>query len=208
MAQDINLLPEQAGPDSQQTKQRKLVGQVSIAILSITILAVIGLFAAKLLLQARVDGLDKNIATQDQRIQAKKTEEGIYRSLDAKLTSLSTFFASQKHYSTFLDQFSKTVPNSMTLTDMSVAADNKATISGKVATYADLAGFYDKLRTASKSASGQPSSASASATVNASAAYFTSPTLVSISRDEQSGQINFSMTFTLTPLVITAGTSS
>lgn len=215
MPQDINLLPEQTGEDKQQAKQQKLISQVSVVVLAITILAVVGLFATKLIIQARLDSLDKNIATQDQRIQAKKSEEGVYRALDAKLTSLSSFFATQKHFSTFLREFSKTVPDSMTVTDMLVDTKNQATITGKVSTYADLAGFYDKLRKAGEAAPMEPgmdmqSSAAATADSNSQPAnpFFKDPLLTSISRDDQSGAITFIISFTLSPRVLTAGVSS
>jgi Tfp pilus assembly protein PilN len=216
MAQDINLLPDQTGEDKQQLRQRKLITQVSAVVLALTIVAVIGLFAAKLALQAQLDSLDKNIATQDQQIQAKKNEEGIYRALDAKLTNLSTFFTTQKHFSTFLSQFSKTVPDSMTVTDLSVTAANLATVNGKVSTYADLAGFYDKLRTAGPAATMSEdmdmNEASSSAMPDMSSLpadpYFTNPTLLSISRDEQTGTINFSVSFTLSQQVLASGATS
>jgi Tfp pilus assembly protein PilN len=211
MAQDINLLPEQSGEDKQQLKQRKLIAQVSVVVLGITIISVIALFAGKLFMQARIDGLDKEITTQDQRIAAMKNEEGIYRSLDAKLTSLTTFFSTQKHFTTFLREFSKTVPDSMKVTDMNVTADNAATITGKVGTYADLAGFYEKLRQAGPStSSGAGQSASPSATpaaVRPSAPYFTQPVLMTISRDEQSGSITFTIKFGLSPQVIASAAS-
>jgi cell division protein FtsL len=194
MAQDINLLPDQTGEDKQQVHQRQLITRVSVVVLVITIVIVAGLFATNLWFQSQLDGINQNIATQTKRIDDKRDAEGIYRSLDDKLTALSTFFVSQKHYSTFLNQFAKTMPASLKLTDMSVTADNKTIISGQVPTYADLAGFYDKLRTAAPAGKG-------------TAAYFTSPLLTTISRDDQSGTIGFSMTFTLSPQVL-AGVAS
>jgi Tfp pilus assembly protein PilN len=194
MAQDINLLPEQT-EDQSKVKQNKLITQISVVVLAVTIVAVVGLFAAKLALQAQLNSLGQQIATQENRIQAKKNEEGVVRTIDAKLTTLSTFFASQKHYSNFLNQFTKTLPTTMTLTDLSVDTKNQATIAGKVSTYSDLAGFFDKLRTAS-------------ASDNSSTPYFAKPTLTSISRDDSSGQIKFTVTFTLSPQVLAAGATS
>ena len=210
MAQDINLLPEQSGEDKQKLKQRKLVTQVSVVVLVLTIVAVATLFGAKLFLQARASGLDQEIATQEQRVQAKKSEEGIYRALDAKLTSLSTFFASQRHFSNFFEQFEKTVPDSMRLTDVTVTKEGLATITGNVSNYADLAGFYEKLRMAGPMSEEHEmqmaqSSDSAMMEEHVSAPYFVSPSLASISRDEQSGAINFQISFTLSPEVLASG---
>lgn len=209
MAQDINLLPEQA-EDKSQAKQQQVIAKVSVVVLAVTIVAVAGLFAAKLALQARLNSLNNQISTQENRIQAKKTEEGIVRALDAKLTSLSSFFASQKHYSTFLTEFTKTMPSSMTLTDLAVNSKEQATISGKVATYSDLAGFYDKLLAAGpQKASNNQSSMSAMPDMSAATTpYFASPVLTSISRDTTSDQINFTVTFSLSPQVLAAGASS
>jgi Tfp pilus assembly protein PilN len=213
MAQDINLLPEQSGEDKQKLQQRKMLTQVSVGVLVLTIVAVAGLFAGKLFLQVRSGNLDKDIAAQDQRIKAKHNEEGVYRTLDAKLTSLSSFLAGQKHFSTFFENFSQTVPDSMSLTDVTIDENGLATITGKVSTYADLAGFYDKLRMAEPEHDMENmdiSQASMAATpeMTVENPYFVNPRLASISRDDQSGAINFQISFTLSPDVLAAGAES
>ncbi len=192
MAQDINLLPSQTAEVTPKVRQQKMLTTVSVVVLIITIVAVGGLFAGKLALQASLTSIDNSINTETQKVQTYKEAEGVYRALDTKLTSLSNFFATQKHYSTFLTQFSQTVPASMQLTDMSVDASDIATISGTVTTYADLAGFYDKLRTQGATSDNEESP------------YFTKPALVMIGRDDQSSTIAFTVTFSLTPQSLAA----
>lgn len=207
MAQDINLLPEQTGEDKQQVKQKQLIAQVSVAVLAVTIVAVIGLFSAKLVLNAQTDAVNKKIAVQSGRIEAKKTVEGVYRSLDDKLTALSAFLAGQKHYTTFLVKFSQTVPNSMTLTDMNSTSANLVTISGKVNSYSDLAGFYQKLSTAGPTAANSNQASDSATPATSTTPYFVSPTLLTITRDDPSGPITFTMSFTLSPLVLAGETT-
>src|SRR5690606_15889840 len=103
---------------SQQSHQRKLINQVSVIILVVTILAVIGLFGVQLYLGQQIKAADDNIAAQTQRIQAKKTEEGIQRSLISRVHALDGFFSTQNHYSQFLSEFSKTIPSTLKLDEM------------------------------------------------------------------------------------------
>jgi Tfp pilus assembly protein PilN len=189
---DINLLPDQTGEDKQKLHQQQLTTKVSVIALILTIVVVAGLFGTNFWLNNQIGNTNDQIDVQANRIQQKKTDEAIIRSLDGKLTTLSTFLVSQKHYSTFLNQFVKTMPESVRLTDLSVTEANAVTITGATTSYADLAGFYDKLRQAGSDAD-QP--------------YFANPVLTAISRDAETGSITFSMAFSLT-LPDTAGAQS
>ena len=192
MPQDINLLPEQDVENKSQIKQRRLINTLSGVILGLTILTVVGLFIGdKIIIRGQLDALAKDMTVQSGRIEARKTQEGIYRSLAAKITRLDTFFTAQKHYSNFLKELSATFPQSMRLTDLTIDLTQNVTVTGSAASYADLSGFFAKLGQAG------PKVATGSARP-----YFIAPLLTSISRNEQSGDISFALKFSLSPQVL------
>lgn len=190
MADNINLLPQQSEENTQQKRQRKMVNQVSTIVLVIAIAIVVGLFSAKLVLDQQLNAIAADIQSNTQRIQAKKNEEGIQKSLIQRIHGLDAFFAQQNHYTKFLTEFNKTIPTSLSLTDMMVASDLKVTLTGNVASYADLAGFYAKLAT-----SGAPAGSDVGTN-------FITPMLTTITRNEQTGQIEFGLTFNINPSLL------
>src|SRR5690606_25291165 len=100
------------------------------------------------------------------------TEEYTLRALSTKLSQLSTFFTQQNHYSTVLTELVKTMPNSVRATDITVNDKKEVTFIGSTGSYADLAGFYAKLRQAGAKANEDVGT------------YFLNPILTAISRDD------------------------
>src|SRR5690606_2125564 len=187
MAENINLLPQQSDENTHLSRQRKMVNQVSAIVLVMAIIAVAGLFAVKFTLDQQLNAIASDIESQSQRIEAKKNEEGIQTSLIQRIEGLKSFFGEQNHYSDFLATFNKTIPDSLSLSDMMVAQDLKVTLTGNVASYADLAGFYAKL-----AQSGAPAGSEVGTD-------FFNPLLTTISRNEDSGEIEFGLTFNINP---------
>ena len=190
MADNINLLPQQSEENTQQNRQRKMVNQVSAIVLVLAILTVVGLFAAKFALEQQLNAIASDIQTQTDRIQAKKNEEGIQKSLIQRIRGLDAFFTQQHHYSDFLTEFNKTLPTSLSLSDMLIASDQKVTLTGSVSSYADLAGFYAKL-----AMSGAPSGSEVGT-------HFLNPMLTTISRNAETGEIEFGLTFNIDPSLL------
>lgn len=196
MAEDINLLPVQGEENKAEVRQKKMIKTVSVAALVIVIAIVAVLGGVKLALAAQVSSVEKQISQHTAEIEAKSKEEYTLRALSAKLTQLSTFFASQNHYSTTLTELVKTMPTSIKATNINVDDQRVVTFMGTTSSYADLAGFYTKLLQAGASGEGQ------------SGTYFQNPTLTTISRSEQSGEITFTMTFALAPAALVAPTGA
>ena len=190
MADNINLLPQQNEESTQQVRQQKMVNQVSAVALIIAIVAVVGLFAGKFALDQQINSVNANIDGLTQRIQAKNAEEGIQQSLTSRIDNLQAFISNQNKYSDYLAALSKTVPTSLKLTDMLVTEEQEATLTGTVANYADLAGFYTKLHR-----SGAPSGSD-------EGTHFVNPMLTSISRPTGSDPIEFTLTFTISPTLL------
>lgn len=196
MADNINLLPQQKDENLRQTHQRKLINRISAAVLIVTILIVVGLFAVQFVLAQQITAVDNKIAGQTQRIEAKSTEEGIQRSLIDRLHALDGFLDSQSRHSQFLNRFEKTIPDSLRLKEMIMDEDGAVSITGAVANYSDLSGFYNKLRL---------SGAEPDQEVGTD---FIDPLLTSVSRSEGSGTIEFGMTFDLGPSVLSGEAST
>ncbi len=190
MADNINLLPQQSEENTQQNRQRKMVNQVSAIVLVVAIVVVVGLFATKLVLDQQLNAIAADIQTQTERIQTKKNEEGIQQSLIKRIHGLDAFFDQQNHFTTFLAAFNQTLPESLGLSDMLIASDLKVTLSGSVASYADLAGFYAKLTM---------SGARAGSEVGTN---FRNPMLTTISRNDQTGEVEFGLTFNINPSLL------
>jgi Tfp pilus assembly protein PilN len=195
MAANINLLPSQATEGDAQSQTHKALILGSTVVLAITIIAVLGLFVGKLVIESQLNDVNNNIKTQTAHIAEKKQVEGVYRNVTAKLTSLQTFFGKQKHYSAVLAALTATLPQSMRLTDLSMVTTNDATMTGDVSSYADLSGFFTKFKSAGPVAT--------TATV-ATAPYFLHPMLVNITRNDQSGSITFTIKFSIAPTLLSS----
>ena len=185
MAEDINLLPQQGEENKAEVHQRKMLNQVGSIVLAIAILVVVVLGGVKITLEQQIRSVGDEISQHEAHIQSMKAQEGVYRSLTGKLSALTTFFSAQHHYSTVLNELAKTMPASVKLTDITVLVAQDTTITGTADSYADLAGFYNKLSQAG---------AKNGSTVGT---YFMQPQLASISRNDVSGEISFSMKFGL-----------
>src|SRR5690606_8053916 len=77
MAENINLLPQQNDENTAQARQRRMINQISIIALVLSIVAVVVLFSGQFILGQQIKGIEEEIQTQQSRIQAKKAEEGI-----------------------------------------------------------------------------------------------------------------------------------
>ena len=185
MAEDINLLPQQGEENKAELHQRRMLNQVGSIVLAIAILLTVVLGGAKIVLEQQIRSVGAEISQHEAHIQSMKSQEGVYRSLTSKLTALAAFFGTQHHYSTVLNELAKTMPSSVKLTDITVLDTQEATITGSADSYADLAGFYNKLSQAG---------AAKGSTVGL---YFVQPKLSSISRNDASGLITFSMKFSV-----------
>ena len=73
---------------------------------------------------------------------------------------------------------------------MLIATDLKVTLTGSVASYADLAGFYAKL-----AMSGAPAGSEVGTN-------FLNPILTTISRNADTGEIDFGLTFNINPSLL------
>lgn len=192
MADNINLLPQQNEANARQSRQKKLLNVVSAVILVVTIVTVIALFVVQMVLGQQLNGVEQKIAAETERIQSMKTEEGIQRSLVSRVQALDTFFNSQKHYSQFINEFNRSIPSTLRVTDLVVAEDGEVSVEGLVANYADLTGFYTMLRLSGAGADAE------------SGTNFTNTRLISIGRDDDSGEIVFGMRFNINPALLTS----
>ena len=196
MAENINLLPQQNEEKTQQSYQRKLINQVSAIVLAVCILAVAGLFAGKFVLGQQLKGIEDEIQTQQDRIQAKKDEEGIQRSLVSRIHALDKFFSTQNHYSHLFKALESTYPETLKLVDMNISEQKVVTLTGTAATYADLTGFYAKIAM---------SGAQAGSTKGTD---FINPTLTSINRNNETGLINFALDVGINPNLLKMDTTN
>lgn len=181
MAENINLLPQQNDENTAQARQRRMINQISIIALVLSIVAVVVLFSGQFILGQQIKGIEEEIQTQQSRIQAKKAEEGIQRSLISRVEALDSFFKTQKHFSLFMDEIINSSPETLNLDDMEINEVNDVVMSGKIGSYGELAGFHAKL-----SMAGAPAGST-------EGTYFTNPVLTSIKKDEDAGGIEFTM---------------
>lgn len=113
----------------------------------------------------------------------------MYRSLAARLDAADTFLKDQNHYSAFLVELANSVPNSVTLKDVLVDDAAQASVQGTSSSYADISGFFNKL----KAAGGE-------------APYFSQMSLATINREDQSKQIQFNIKLKIDNSLLKAST--
>lgn len=185
---NINLLPDQTVEPTPAAKQNKMLTQLSVIVLVVTIVVTAAILAVKFLyINTQLSSLETQTTEQRQQIASRQAVEGVYRSLANQLSAAESFIGSQKHYSRFLTEFGKTVPSGVILTQMSVDASQQVTIMGTSTGYADLSGLQAKLA----AVGGQNIKF-----------YFTNPAVTSISRTDQSSPIQFTASFSIAPTLV------
>jgi Tfp pilus assembly protein PilN len=185
MPQDINLLPQQSADVTPQQKTHKMLNTASILLLVLAIGASVGVLVGRLGIEAQSASVNSAIKAEEAKLTELKAKEEVYQVLVMKLTEVKSFLAKQKHYSQFFTAFNATLPQSVRVTDMQINENEEVSVTAATNSYADLSGFFTKLKSATVGS--EQSAASA----------FVNPLLTAITRNEQSGDITFTIKFTL-----------
>ena len=146
MAQSINLIPQ----EEQQEQQKTKVVRVS-TIFSIIVLIVVGLVSGYFYYSISVQkttlkGLERDITGLRSNIKDLSEIEIVARNLDAKYKALVSIYSAKPYYSVLLEEFARRVPQSVTVTTLSIEQENTITISGTGTDYLAISDFVKSLK--------------------------------------------------------------
>lgn len=184
---NINLLPD---TKSKQEKQQVIIqkfNRIFLLVAVIFLLSAIGSFIVKQIISQNLVSMNKEIQAQAKIIKENEETEGLLYGIKNRLSSVTGILQGRQKYSFFLTNFSKYVPQSIKISDLTIADVNKVVINGEAPSYEKVAGFLLVL-------SGETAPEGESTTIDKK--IFSNVSLITISKTTTGGNVTFSISFT------------
>jgi Tfp pilus assembly protein PilN len=191
MAQSINLIPQQ---EMQEQQKAKAVG-VSTVVSVVVLVVAVGVSTYFLIktnnTKKRIKELDANIERLRSTVRGLSDIEIVARNLDKKYQALDEMLKTRPYYSMLLQEMNTRRPDDIVVEDLTLREAERLNISGKGTTYISVADFTNRLMNASFEG-GDPGLKKV----------FTKVTLNSVSLENKSGNVNFSIVAEFDPKLL------
>ena len=187
--QDINLIPQELQKAKARASRVKSIFVVSLAILGVSLVASIGLFAYKYSLQLYGKQVEVKISDQEKKISNLKQIAEKMLILGDKLKMVSYTLSNRPIYSNLLTQMAKVIPSGVYIVQLDTTAADKISLSGAADSYVVLADLIKNIVLGADTAE----------------SIFDYSELSSVSYKEGSNKIDFSMDIFLKKGVLQGG---
>jgi len=142
----ISLLPREIKREKERKARNRLLRRASLVFLGISSLIGVLVLSCFFFLNRRLDNLNKEIAKEKSKIASLSTVESTAYELDVRTKSLKSVLANTPYFSTLLAEILSAVPSDVKVTEMNVASEKEAAVSGISKSYASLAQFLRALK--------------------------------------------------------------
>lgn len=141
----INLIPSAVREKRQKgaVKRISFIGTFTALVGAVAVTA--GVLFFKFAIKAQVTQLEKDIRSSKNSIKTFEDIELQARTIKKKASLVDKVISEEEHYSVVLEALTTSVPAEVSLTDLQITTPEKATVSGEVSNYLDLARFIRAL---------------------------------------------------------------
>ena len=173
MPEDISLLPKEVEKKREQEVRQRLLRRASLIFLAVSLLLGSGLFIYSLVLRTQLSNLEKEVSSEESKIDSLAEVELKAQDLAVRSTALGDILGGKVYFSTLLARLSQAVPADVALTEMTVPSSETISVSGTSRSYVSLAKFLLNLKDAKE--------------------IFEAVDLRSVSSDQQTGEAKFDL---------------
>jgi len=187
---NINLLPDIKPKDEQK---KSLIRKLNIVFILVAVLSLLiggGVFFVTQTTASNLEEIKSEVNAQEQIIAQEVEIEKMLFGLKSHASAIDQILRERKEYSVFLTKFGQYVPQSITISDLTIDSSGEVTLNGEAPSYEKLAGFMLIL-------SGEESTEEDSNSEETLGdPFFSNISLRSVSRREESAIVRFTISMT------------